>query len=109
MKQWDIWSFPFTEGAHPVVIVSPDEICANADFREVNVLFCATHRPINRAPKGFEVILDETDGLNWRTAVRCHKLLFVPKAILTNHLGSVSLLRRREVARKIVEVFRLPI
>jgi mRNA-degrading endonuclease toxin of MazEF toxin-antitoxin module len=89
MKQWDIYSYPFREGAHPAVILSPDEICWNQDFPEVNVLFCATHRPINRSLKSFEVLLDESDGLSWRTAVRCHKLLFVPKNALRQHCGSV--------------------
>jgi mRNA-degrading endonuclease toxin of MazEF toxin-antitoxin module len=109
MKQWDIYYYPFTEGSHPAVILSPDEICENADFPEVNVLFCATHRPINRAAKTFEVILDESDGLSWRTAVRCHKLLFVRKEALARCCGTVSMPRRRAIARKIVEVFRLPL
>jgi mRNA-degrading endonuclease toxin of MazEF toxin-antitoxin module len=109
MKQWDIYSYPFPEGAHPAVILSPAEVCLNPDFAEVNVLFCATHRPITRPPKNFEVFLDEANGLSWRTTVRCHKLLFVRKDALKDRWGSVSLVRRREIARKIVEVFRLPL
>jgi|SRR5688572_7789525 len=109
MKQWDIYSYPISEGEHPAVLLSPDEICLNEDFPEVNVLFCATHRPIARPPKNFEVLLDETDGLNWRTAVRCHKMLLVRKDALQRRWGSVSVHRRREIARKLVEVFRLPL
>lgn len=109
MKQWDIYSYPFAEGSHPAVILSPDEVCANPDFPEVDVMFCATHRPIAREPKRFAVVSDEADGLSWRTAVRCHKLLLVRKDAFGNRWGSVSPVRRREIARKIVEVFRLPL
>ena len=54
-------------------------------------------------------MLDENDGLDWKTAVRCHQFVLVRKANLRAHRGSVSERRRREIARKIVEVFRLPI
>jgi len=109
MNQWDIYTHPFSEGDHPAVILSPDEICRNPDSQEVNVLFAATFRPMTRPPKAHEVMLDESDGLDWKTAVRCHKIILVPKERLRQHRGSVSQKRRREIARKIVEVFRLPI
>lgn len=109
MKQWDIYSYPFSEGDHTAVILSPDEQCANSDIPEVNVLFCASHRPLSRPPKRFEVLLDETNGLDWKTAVRCHKILLVNKSQLKVSLGQVSQARRREIGRKIVEVFRIPL
>jgi mRNA-degrading endonuclease toxin of MazEF toxin-antitoxin module len=109
MHQWDIYTHPFREGDHPAVILSPDEICQNRDSEEVNVLFAATFRPIARALKRHEVMLDQSDGLDWKTAVRCHKIILVPKEKLRQHRGSVSEIRRREIARKIVEIFRLPI
>lgn len=109
MNQWDIYTHPFREGDHPAIILSPEEICRNPDFREVNVLFAATCRPMTRPPKAHEVMLDESDGLNWKTAVRCHQIVLVPKEKLRQQRGSVSLARRREIARRIVEVFRLPI
>jgi len=109
MNQWDIYAHPFREGDHPAVILSPDEICRNPDFQEVNVLFAATCRPITRPAKAHEVMLDESDGLDWKTAVRCHQIIWVAKERLRDHRGSVSQIRRREIARKIVEIFRLPI
>jgi mRNA-degrading endonuclease toxin of MazEF toxin-antitoxin module len=109
MKQWDIFSYAFSEGEHPAVIVSPDEQCLNPDVSEVNVLFCASHRPIQREVKRFEVILDQTDGLDWRTAVRCHRFLLVRKEALRAQRGRVCAARQREIGRKIVEVFRLPL
>lgn len=109
MRQWDIYSYPFAEGEHPAVILSPDELCSNPDVPDVNVLFCATHRPLTRAPKRFEIVLDASDGLDWKTTVRCHKVVLVRKEALTRRWGSVSSVRRREIGRKIVEVFRLPL
>ena len=109
MKQWDIYSFPFPEGEHPAVIVSPDEQCLNSDVPEVNVLFCASYRPLTRPPKRFEVMLDESDGLDWKTAVRCHKIVLVSKTQLTVLRGHVTQARRREIGRKLVEVFRIPL
>lgn len=109
MQQWDIYSYPFAEGDHPAVVLSPDELCLNPDVPEVNVLFCATHRPLTRPPKPFEIVQDEKDGLSWKTAVRCHKVLLVPKNRLTRRWGNVSPARRKVLARKLVEVFRLPL
>lgn len=109
MKQWDIYSYPFAEGEHPAVILSPDEQCVNPDVPEVNILFCASHRPLSRPPKRFEVLLDENDGLDWKTAVRCHKIILVNKENLQGPRGQVSTIRRREIGRKLVEVFRIPL
>lgn len=109
MKQWDIFSYAFRQGNHPAIVLSPDEIAENPDIEEVNVLFAATCRPITRPPKRHEVMLDESDGLDWKTAVRCHQFVLVRKADLRNRRGAVSQKRRREIARKIVEVLRLPI
>jgi mRNA-degrading endonuclease toxin of MazEF toxin-antitoxin module len=109
VKQWDIYSYAFREGDHPAIVLSPDELAENPDVDEVNVLFAATCRPIMRPPKRHEVILDESDGLDWKTVVRCHQFVLVRKANLRSRRGAVSQSRRREIARKIVEVFRLPI
>ena len=109
MNQWDIFAYSFPEGTHPAVIISPDEQCLNDAIAELNVLFGASHRPLQRDAKKFEVILDESDGLDWKTAVRCHKFILVPKSALTRRWGRVSMRRQREIGRKIVEVFRLPL
>ena len=109
INQWDIYTHPFREGDHPAIILSPDEICQNSAFQEVNVLLGVTCRPMTRPPKRYEVMLDESDGLDWKTAVRCDQIVFVPKEKLRYHRGAVSYNRRREIGRKIVEVFRLPI
>jgi mRNA-degrading endonuclease toxin of MazEF toxin-antitoxin module len=108
MKQWDVFMFPFSkEKRHPAVILSNDEICLNSDIEEVNALLC-TSAKVNRAPKPTEELLDEADGLDWKTMVRCDKIYLLPKAQFDDRKGSVTEERRHRIARKMVEVFRLP-
>ena len=107
MNQWEIWTYSFPAGDHPAVILSPPELCSNDDIDELNVLFASSARPINRPPKSHEVVLDESDGLDWKTVVRCHRIYLVKRSALKIKRGLVSTSRRREIARKLVEVFRL--
>jgi mRNA-degrading endonuclease toxin of MazEF toxin-antitoxin module len=109
MKQWDICFFPFgKERRHPAVILSNDEICQNPDIEEVNALLC-TSATVSRGPKGTEEVLDQGDGLDWKTMVRCDRIYLLPKSRFQERLGTVTVPRRRQIARKIVEVLRLPI
>jgi mRNA-degrading endonuclease toxin of MazEF toxin-antitoxin module len=109
VNQWEIWTYAFPEGDHPAVVISPSELCANSSTEEVNVLFASSARPVKRPPKLHEVLLDESDGLDWKTVVRCHRIHLVRKGGLKSRRGLVSLRRRTEIARKLVEVFRLPL
>ena len=109
MRQWDIIMFPFTkERRHPAVIISNDETCQNLDIEEVNALLCTSAR-VNRSPKPTEEVLDEADGLDWKTLVRCDKIHLLPKARFDDKKGGVTGERRYLIARKMVEVLRLPI
>ena len=101
--------FPFSkERRHPAVVLSHDEICQNNDLQEVNALLCTSAR-VNRPAKATEEVLDEADGLDWKTMVRCDRIYLLPKAQFDDHKGSVTEERRHLIARKIVEVLRLPI
>ncbi len=101
--------FPFSkERRHPAVIVSNDETCQNADIEEVNALLC-TSAKVNRGPKPTEEVLDENDGPDWKTMVRCDRIHLLPKAQFDDKKGSVTEERRHLIARKMVEVLRLPI
>jgi mRNA-degrading endonuclease toxin of MazEF toxin-antitoxin module len=101
--------FPFSaERRHPAVIISNDETCQNDDVEEVNALLC-TSAKVNRPPKPTEELLDEADGLDWKTMVRCDKIYLLSKAQFDDRKGSVIEERRHFIARKIVEVLRLPI
>ena len=109
MKQWDVYMFPFgKEKRHPAVIISNDETCGNPDIEEVNALLCTSVR-LNRGAKRVEEVLDEADGLDWKTAVRCDRIYLLPKAKFDDRKGQVTAERRYFIARKIVEVLRLPI
>ena len=109
MRQWDIIMFPFSkERRHPAVIISNDETCQNADLEEVNALIC-TSAKVNRPAKATEEVLDESDGLDWKTMVRCDRIYLLPKSQFDDRKGSVTVERRRLIARKMVEVLRLPI
>jgi len=101
--------FPFSkERRHPAVIISNDETCQNPDIEEVNALLC-TSAQVNRAAKPTEEVLDEADGLDWKTMVRCDRIHLLPKAHFDDKKGNVTAERRHLIARKIVEVLRLPI
>ncbi len=109
MKQWDVIMFPFgKERRHPAVNISNEETCQTADLEEVNALLC-TSAKVNRPPKLTEETLDEADGLDWKTMVRCDRIYLLPKAQFAERKGSVTVERRRLIARKLVEVLRLPI
>ncbi|HUS36246.1 MAG TPA: type II toxin-antitoxin system PemK/MazF family toxin [Verrucomicrobiae bacterium] len=108
-RQWDVFMFPFSkERRHPAVIISNDETCQNADIEEVNALIC-TSAQVNRGPKPVEEVLDENDGLDWKTMVRCDKIFLLPKGQFDDRKGSVSRDRRHLISRKIVEALRLPL
>jgi mRNA-degrading endonuclease toxin of MazEF toxin-antitoxin module len=101
--------FPFSkERRHPAVIISNDETCQNADVEEVNGLLC-TSAKVNREPKATEEVLDEADGLDWKTMVRCDRIHLLPKARFDDRKGTVTEERRCRIARKMIEVLRLPI
>ena len=87
MRQWDIFMFPFSkERRHPAVIISNDETCQNPDIEEVNALLC-TSAKVNRSAKSTEEVLDEADGLDWKTMVRCDKIHLLPKARFNDQKG----------------------
>jgi len=73
----------------------------------VNALICTTAR-LNRPPMKNEIVLDESDGLDWKTAVRCDVIYLMPKAEFAGRRGQVNPLRRALIARKIAECLRLP-
>ena len=101
--------FPFSkERRHPAVIISNYETCQNPDIEEVNALLCTSAR-VNRGAKPTEEVLDEADGLDWKTMVRCDKIHLLPRANFDDHKGRVTEDRRTLIARKIVEVLRLPL
>jgi len=59
--------FPFDkEKRQPAVVISNEETCQNSYIEEVNVLLCTSAR-VNRIAKLTAEVLDESDGLDWKT------------------------------------------
>lgn len=101
--------FPFgKERRHPAVIISNDETCQNPDIEEVNALIC-TSAKVNREPKVTEEVLDKADGLDWKTMVCCDRIYLLLKDKFDDQKGNVTDERRYLIARKMIEVLRLPI
>ena len=70
----------------------------------VVVLKCTTLRP--GAPfkvTELHTTLDQEDGLNTTTRCECDLLFTVEKSALHHRRGSVSLERRRDISRKIIQ------
>jgi mRNA-degrading endonuclease toxin of MazEF toxin-antitoxin module len=93
---------------HPVVIISSDDRCANPDLKYVNALICTTAL-LNRPAKLNEVLLDQADGLDWTTAVRCDFLHALPKVSLIQPRGHVSEPRQLQIMRAVVRCLRFRI
>ena len=109
MRQWGIYLFPYRdEQPHPVVIISSDERCANEAISHVNGLLCTSVR-LNRELKRHETVLDEADGLDWKTAVRCDFIYALPKNEFLEKRGEVSRLRCVAITRKLIDCLRLPL
>lgn len=102
MKAWEVWQCPFPWGEHPAVIVSNPERVARKP--QIVVLSCQTMRANTyRDPQGNESLLDEADGMDWKTLCRCDLLWTIDKSILIRRRGEVQPERRRDIARKIIQ------
>ena len=100
MKAWEIvsWQPPGWSESHPAVIISHPNRVTNKP--EVNVLMCSS-KPATRLAKADEVILDQSDGLNWPTLCRCDLLFLANKTDLKHHRGVVTEERRRQITATI--------
>jgi len=101
MKAWDIYTGDIY-GPHPCVLVSCQ---ARIDAKpQVVVLKCTSMKPgQERRARENETVLDEEDGMNWKTLCRCDLLFTVDKTSLSQRRGQVTPERRRDIARKIVQ------
>jgi mRNA-degrading endonuclease toxin of MazEF toxin-antitoxin module len=108
-RQWETWMTRGDEKdphGHPLIVLSNDEACIDANRLSVNVLFASTKRPA-MASRPFEIVCDEADGFEKCTLIDCSRIYFISKEKLGRRLGSVSPPRRMQACRKIAEVFRM--
>lgn len=74
MKAWEIWTADI-DGEHPVVLISHQDRIDHKD--RIVVLQCRTMRPgYERQPKPNEVVLDQADGLDWKTFMPLRSSLY---------------------------------
>jgi hypothetical protein len=100
MKPWEIrtWNFP-NIGPHPAVILGTEDRVGRKP--RVNVLLCSTQRAA-RQPEASEVLLDQSDGLNWETLCKCDIVYMALAAHLTQRRGLVSTERRRPIGERVI-------
>src|SRR5665213_1466920 len=107
-RQWETWMTRGDEKdphGHPLIVLSNDESCADANRASVNVLFGSAQRAAS-GNRSFEIVFDEADGFEKPTVIDCSRIYFIAKAKLGRQLGTVSRVRRVQACRNIAEVFR---
>ena len=107
-KQWDIvWMRvrPTDRDKHPVIILSPDDILADASTTHINILYGSTARTGEQRP--LRVLLNGSDGLERLTTINCRFIHLVPLANCGEKIGSVSTVRRRQISRTLAQGLRL--
>ncbi len=100
MKPWEIWTWRFPDaGEHPAVLLGTEERVKLKS--RVCVVLCSTQRA-TREPEIHEVLLDEADGLDWKTLCKCDVVYAAPKGELIKRRGGVTLERRRAIAERVI-------
>lgn len=101
MKAWEIYTADIY-GPHPCVVISCQ---ARVDAKpEVVVLKCSSMRPGHeRDARENETVLDQADGLDWKTLCRCDLMFTVEKSKLIQKRGEVTPECRRDIAKKIIQ------
>jgi hypothetical protein len=97
LKAWEIWTW---EG-HPCILLSNQRRIDRK--QKVVALKCQTLYAGDPPANEFEALLDENDGLDRRTVCTCDLLFTLHKSELSQKRGLVSLERRRDISRKIIQ------
>jgi len=88
--------------------LSREEICLDLKRRLINVLY-GTTRQLAAGQGLLDVTLNGADGLEHMTLINCEHIFTVAKEKITAVVGRVTPERRRQIGRKVVEGFRLPL
>jgi hypothetical protein len=109
MRQWDtvLVPYPTANNPHYLVLLSPDNLTGNSDFKNLNGLVCSTIRPPDRPIRSHEVFLDPADGFENKTACRCHLIIEFAREDILQMYGRVSAARQTAIKRKLREIFGL--
>jgi mRNA-degrading endonuclease toxin of MazEF toxin-antitoxin module len=104
VNQWETYQWQFPHGDHPCVLISPQDRCNNPNIHTVNVIGCSSHRA-GREALAAEVLLDESDGMDWPTLARCDVMYLAEKSELKRRRGKVTAERRRAIGARVIRLF----
>ena len=109
LRQWDtvLVPYPTADNPHYLVLLSPDYLAGNADFRNLNGLVCTTIRPPDRPVRSHEVFLNGADGFGHKTACRCHLVIEFAREDILQTRWHLSTARQLAIKRKLREIFGL--
>jgi len=110
-QQWDVVKVrirPDDRDEHPCIVLSPEEVCADERKILVNILAGTTRRPA-AMPESSEVTLNGADGLERPTLLNCAHIHQISRSRISTVVGRVAPERRRQIGRKIVATYRLPL
>jgi hypothetical protein len=102
-RRWDIVFVRADERdpvGHPAVILSSDDIMADARQQRFNVVVGSKKQPAEGA-RNHQVILDQADGLEFLTLVDCSLVYVARKSSVLRSSGSVTVHRRQQIQRTI--------
>jgi len=97
LKSWEIWTL---EG-HSCVLISNQR--GIEQKQKVVLLKCQTPYAGDPPANEFETVLDEEDGLQRPTVCACDLMLAARKTEISQKRGVVSLERRRDISRKMIQ------
>ena len=111
IAQWDIVRVrinPEDRDEHPAIVITCNDFLADSNKGQINVLYGSTRRPAMQ-PRPFHAVLNGADGLDHSTLFSCGHLYTVDRRKITTVTGRVAPERRRQIGRKIVATYRLPL
>lgn len=111
VQQWDVVRVrirPDERDEHPAIVLTCDEFCQDPRRNTLNVLYGTTKRPATTAEL-YEVTLNGADGLERPTLFNCGHLYTIDRRKISGQIGRVVPERRRQIGRKIVATYRLPL
>jgi hypothetical protein len=99
MNAWEVYEADLGWGNHPVVIVSHPARAARKEI--IEILDCSSQRA-SRPPRAHEVVLDESDAMDWPTFCKCDCIYAVPRMELKKLRGCVTIERRRQIVSTMI-------
>ena len=103
LRRWDIAFLRVDDNdptGHPAVVLSGENTLSDPKQHRFNVLL-GTKKPPAAASADHQVLLNGADGLDHLTQVDCSLVYVARKSTVLRLAGTVSLERRKAIARKV--------